>query len=117
MSMSKTVGATVRPVAKDVPVTPMLINPVDAKRHLPPGAGEPCSWYCHRALTAGVQQGPADLLHAIGAGLLAVRVAAPAGGTATTASRSKPIDSKSVVRSLIVCPPVRNSAGLPSNPG
>jgi hypothetical protein len=28
MSMSKTVGATVRPVANDVPVTPMLMNPV-----------------------------------------------------------------------------------------
>jgi hypothetical protein len=109
--MSKTVGATVRPVANDVPVTPMLMNPVDAYRHPPPARGEPCNWYCHLALTAGLQHGPADLLQETGAGRPAAPAAAPAGGTATTASRSKPIDTKSVVRSLIVVPPVRDSPG------
>jgi hypothetical protein len=105
MSMSKTVGATVRPVENDVPVTPMFMNPVDAFRHLPPAPGEPCNWYCHRALIVGVQQGPAELWHDVGAGGRTAVAAAPAGWTAAPASRSNPIDTDSAMRSLMVAPP------------
>src|SRR5262245_13334690 len=68
MSISKTVGATVMPVAKDVPVTPMLMKPVLLWRHPPFGLGDPWSWYCQRALTDGRQQVPTELSQGIGAG-------------------------------------------------
>src|SRR5262245_13632269 len=68
MSISKTVGATVMPVAKDVPVTPMLMNPVLLWRHPPFGLGDPWSWYCQRALTDGRQQVPTELSQGTGAG-------------------------------------------------
>src|SRR6476646_2745634 len=68
MSMSNTVGATVRPVVNDVPVTPMLTKPVFLCRHPPLGFGDPCSWYCQRAFTFGFQQFPTDWLQGTGAG-------------------------------------------------
>src|SRR5207247_8517211 len=73
MSMSKTVGATVLPVANDVPVTPMLMKPVLLWRQPPLGLGDPWSWYCHRALTLGRQQLPTELLQGTGAGRDVVR--------------------------------------------
>src|SRR3954466_11908287 len=86
MSMSNTVGATVRPVANDVPVTPMLTNPVFRCRHPPFGFGDPCSWYCQRALTLGFQQLPTDWLHGTAAGnmLVPVRARGPADAVSGT---------------------------------
>src|SRR4051812_18267024 len=88
MSMSNTVGATVRPVANDVPVTPMLTKPVFVCRHPPFGSGDPCSWYCQRALTLGFQQFPTDVSHGTGAGsvLAAVRSRGPADAVSGTDS-------------------------------
>src|SRR4026207_568174 len=76
MSMSNTVGATVRPVANEVPVTPMLMNPVFLCRHPPFGFGDPCTWYCQRAFTFGFQQFPTDWLQGTGAGSVTARVRA-----------------------------------------
>src|SRR3954451_6415469 len=86
MSMSNTVGATVRPVANDVPVTPMLTNPVFRCRHPPFGFGDPCSWYCQRALTLGFQQLPTDWLNGTAAGnmLVPVRARGPADAVSGT---------------------------------
>src|SRR3954466_11636664 len=103
MSMSKTVGATVRPVANDVPVTPMLMKPVLRCRQPPFGFGEPCSWYCQRALTAGFQQFPTELLHGIGVGRVtaAVRARGPAEavtGTERTVSAATQRSTASVRR-------------------
>src|SRR5262245_320901 len=87
MSMSNTVGATVRPVANDVPVTPMLMNPVLACRHPPFGFGEPCSWYCQRAFTLGFQQFPTDWLQGTGVGRVAAeRARGPADAVSGTDS-------------------------------
>ena len=93
--MSKTVGATVRPVANDVPVTPMLMNPVLLYRHPPWRSGDPCSWYCHRALTAGFQQWPADWLQGTGVGICTAleRTGLPCAGAAVRPRTSSPIDS------------------------
>src|SRR3954462_11593425 len=96
MSMSNTVGATVRPVANDVPVTPMLTKPVFVCRHPPFGSGDPCSWYCQRALTLGFQQFPTDVSHGTGAGsvLAAARSRGAAdgacGGGGRRAQRAAP---------------------------
>src|SRR5437763_10000619 len=84
MSMSKTVGATVRPVANEGPVTPMLMKPVLLCRQPPFGFGDPWSWYCHRAFTLGFQQLPIEVLHGTGAG--SVLVAAVARGPAVAVS-------------------------------
>src|SRR6188472_4334723 len=104
MSMSKTVGATVRPVANEVPVTPMLSKPVDAYLQVPWGPGEPWSWYCQRALTGGVQQCPAELLHGVGAGRRVACAPALAGGRAARASRTRPIGNRSAARALMLAP-------------
>ena len=94
--MSNTVGATVRPVANDVPVTPMLTNPVFACRQPPLGSGEPCSWYCQRAFTAGFQQLPTELLQATCAGSVTVVPArgpacAPSGSITRARAKPRPI--------------------------
>src|SRR5689334_19651461 len=87
MSMSNTVGATARPVANDVPVTPMLMNPVFLCRQPPFGFGDPWSWYCQRALTLGFQQLPTDVLHGTGFGsvLVAADARVPADAVSGTA--------------------------------
>src|SRR5262245_12767145 len=85
--MSNTVGATVRPLSNDVPVTPMLMKPCFLCRHPPWPSGDPCSWYCHRAWTSGCQHGPAEALHGTGAGSpfgWAARPDAPAVPTVRT---------------------------------
>src|SRR4249919_4144115 len=101
MSMSKTVGATVRPVANDVPVTPMLTNPVLLYRHPPLAPGDPCNWYCHRAFTAGFQQGPTDWLHGTGLGMSAEAelVPIPAAGIADRNRTNSPSESDVTRRS------------------
>src|SRR3989442_1111639 len=101
MSMSKTVGATVRPVANEVPVTPMLTNPVLLYRHPPLEPGDPCSWYCHRALTAGFQHGPTDRLQGTGAGVSAAvewEDPLPAAGVAVSPRARSPSDSSDTTR-------------------
>src|SRR5438445_5500882 len=87
MSMSKTVGATVRPLAKDVPVTPTLMNPCFLWRHPPWPSGDPCNWYCHRAWTSGCQHGPADALQGTGAG------SAPGAGAFAEALAAPPANA------------------------
>src|SRR5215469_7229293 len=49
--------------------------------HWPAELIEPCSWYCHRDTTGGVQHEPADVLHATGAGSAAEAGAAASGLT------------------------------------
>src|SRR5436190_23518809 len=94
MSMSKTVGATIVPVAKDVPVTPMLMKPVLLWRQPPLGLGDPWSWYCHRALTLGRQQLPTELLQGTGAGKVVVARATGAlavvAASAGSCNRARP---------------------------
>ena len=84
------------PVANDVPVTPMLTNPVFACRQPPLGFGEPWSWYCQRAFTAGFQQLPTELLQATCAGSVTVVPArgpacAPSGSITRTRANPRPI--------------------------
>src|SRR5436305_2026927 len=67
-SMSNTTGATVRPVATDVPVRRVLMKPVLAYRHPPAGLGEPRSWYCHLLLRGKTRHEPTRVLQGTGAG-------------------------------------------------
>src|SRR5215472_3567488 len=75
--MSKTVGATMAPVANDVPVMPVLMPPVDGYRHaVPPAFRAACNWYCQRA-PCGNLNAPAG--SGTGAGHPAVTQSARAG--------------------------------------
>src|SRR6185503_18276171 len=99
MSMSKTVGATVHPVANDLPVTPMLSKPVFPYLHSPLGSGEPWSWYCHRELTEGFQQFPDDRSHGTGFGSSAARAGPdPEAGTAVRPKARRPTDRSRIRR-------------------
>src|SRR6476619_2038803 len=95
MSISNTVGATVRPVATDMPVPPMLTTPVLLYGHPPWRPGDPCSWYCQRALMAGFQQWPTDWLQGTGVGMSARADRAPAlwAGPADRNGNSSPSDN------------------------
>src|SRR5436190_21442425 len=106
MSMSKTVGATIVPVAKDVPVTPMLMKPVLLWRQPPLGLGDPWSWYCHRALTLGRQQLPTELLQGSGAGTVVVARATGAlavvAASAGSCNRARPSTNGAIRRADLV---------------
>src|SRR5262249_30855195 len=106
MSMSKTDGATCWPVANDVPVIAVLMNPVLASMHWPEAFTEPCSWYCQREVTGGCQHEPADMLQGTGAGNAAaacVADGAPAGPAHAAAAGmiiSRPMAAPSIRPSM-----------------
>src|SRR5438034_11677436 len=106
MSMSKTVGATILPVAKDVPVTPMLMKPVLLWRQPPLGLGDPWGWYCHRALTLGRQQLPTELLQGTGAGkdvvARAMGALAAVAASAGSCTRTRPSTNGAIRRADLV---------------
>src|SRR5262245_16065911 len=120
MSMSNTVGATRCPVANDVPVMAVLMNPVDGYRHWPAALTEPCSWYCQRETIGGCQHEPAKVSHGTGAGSAAAagvadRVISWAGpaqaGAAATAevTSTVPMSNPSARAPRILKPPLPTS--------
>src|SRR5262245_20355047 len=74
-----------------------LIPPVEAKLQ-PWLACEPCSWYCQRSPTPGVQHAPTPVSHGTGAAHPAVAHEAFAAGAATTNATQTARPSRSVVR-------------------
>src|ERR687888_55821 len=85
--MSKTAGVTDAPPVNGVPEMFTLMPPVAVNKQFPDLSRAAWSWYCHRAVVAGVQHAPAWVLQATGkaqpadpqsASALGVRDACPA---------------------------------------
>src|SRR5439155_12346235 len=96
-SMSNTPGATAEPPVNGTLVMFTLIPPVDVNRHAPDLFLAACSWYCQRALAAGLQQAPVCVLQATGAGQPAVAQLAAAGCAISTTGTTMDTTNATIV--------------------
>src|SRR5262252_986768 len=115
MSMSNTVGATCRPVANDVPVIAVLMNPVPGEMHWPEELTEPCNWYCQVATSGGRQHEFAEVLHGTGPGRAAA--AARACAWAWPDAAAGPAQAGPAVNSTAASVPMTHSVARPPRIG